>query len=45
MALCCSKVPDGRSRWPLRILADELVELKNVDTISLTRNRVPRFKK
>ena len=34
VALCCSKVPAGRGRWTLRMLADELVELKIVDTIS-----------
>ncbi len=34
VALCCSKVPAGCGRWTLRMLADELVELKIVDTIS-----------
>lgn len=34
VALCCSKVPAGRGRWTLRMLADELVELNIVDTIS-----------
>ena len=34
VALCCSKVPAGHGRWTLRMLADELVELKLVDTIS-----------
>lgn len=34
VALCCSKVPAGHGRWTLRMLADELVELKIVDTIS-----------
>lgn len=34
VALCCGKVPAGRGRWTLRMLADELVELKIVDTIS-----------
>jgi len=33
-ALCCSKAPDGRKRWTLRLLADRLVELKLVDSIS-----------
>jgi len=34
VALCCGKVPAGRGRWTLRMLADELVELNIVDTIS-----------
>jgi transposase len=33
-ALCCSKAPDGRRRWTLQLLADRLVELKVVDSIS-----------
>jgi len=33
VALCCSKVPAGRGRWTLRMLADELVELKIVDSV------------
>jgi transposase len=33
-ALVCSDAPDGRSRWSLRLLADKLVELKLVDSIS-----------
>ncbi len=34
VAVCCSKPPDGRRRWTLRLLADRLVELKVVDSIS-----------
>ncbi len=34
VALCCSEVPPGRGRWTLRMLADKLVELKIVDSIS-----------
>ena len=34
VALCCSQVPAGRGRWTLRMLADKLVELEIVDTIS-----------
>ncbi len=34
VALCCSEVPAGRGRWTLRLLADKLVELKIVDSIS-----------
>ena len=33
-ALCCSKAPNGRRRWTLRLLADRLVELNIVDSIS-----------
>jgi len=34
IALCCSKAPDGFSRWSLRLLADKAVELAYVDSIS-----------
>ena len=34
IAVCCSKPPDGRKRWTLRLLADRLVELRIVDSIS-----------
>jgi len=33
-ALCCSKAPDGRKRWTLQLLADRLVELNVVESIS-----------
>jgi transposase len=33
-AICCSKAPNGRRRWTLRLLADRLVELNIVDSIS-----------
>jgi transposase len=33
-AICCSKAPDGRKRWTLQMLADRLVELSVVDSIS-----------
>jgi hypothetical protein len=32
--LACSKAPEGHERWSLRLLADRLVELQMVDTIS-----------
>jgi transposase len=32
--LACSKPPDGRSKWTLRLLADRLVEVEAVDSIS-----------
>lgn len=34
VALCCGKVPAGQARWTLRLLADELVQLEIVDSIS-----------
>ena len=34
IALACRQPPDGSSRWALRLLADELVELGVVESIS-----------
>ncbi len=34
IALACSPAPKGRQRWSLRLLADRLVVLKVVDSIS-----------
>lgn len=34
VAICCSKVPAGRGRWTLRMLADQLVRLEIVDSVS-----------
>ena len=34
VALACSAPPEGRKRWTLRLLADRLVELQVVETIS-----------
>lgn len=34
MALACSDPPDGRERWTLHLLADKMVELQVVDTLS-----------
>lgn len=33
-ALACSKAPEGKSQWSLRLLSDKAVELKIVDNIS-----------
>ena len=41
--LACSTPPDGRSRWTLQLLADKLVALKVVDSIST--NTVGRVQK
>jgi hypothetical protein len=34
IALACGAPPDGQARWSLRLLADELVRLEVVDTVS-----------
>jgi hypothetical protein len=34
IALSCSKPPEGFSRWSLRLLADKVVELDYIDSIS-----------
>ena len=41
IALCCSKPPEGRSRWTLKLLANRLVELELIDSVSpVTISRV-----
>jgi hypothetical protein len=34
VTLCCSQPPEGFAKWSLRLLADKLVELKYVESIS-----------
>ena len=34
VALACSPPPEGRARWTLKLLADRLVELEVVDSVS-----------
>ena len=34
MAVACSAVPEGHTRWTLRLLADEAVKLELTDSIS-----------
>jgi transposase len=34
IALACSQAPEGHSRWTLRLLADRMVALEYVDTLS-----------
>jgi transposase len=34
IALACSKPPAGKARWTLRLLAEEMVELEVVDSLS-----------
>ena len=33
-AIACSKPPEGRSRWTLRLIADKVVEMKVSDEVS-----------
>jgi len=32
--LACSEVPNGRARWTMQLLADKLIELEIVETVS-----------
>ena len=32
--LACSQAPDGRNRWTMQMLADKLIELEIVETVS-----------
>jgi transposase len=34
IALACSNPPEGREHWPLRLLADRMVELGYVESLS-----------
>lgn len=34
IALACSQAPEGRSRWTLRLLANRMVQLEQVDHLS-----------
>jgi len=34
VALCCTEPPEGRSQWSLRLLADQVVALEYIDSIS-----------
>jgi hypothetical protein len=34
VTLACSRAPDGRQHWTLQLLADRLVELKQVERVS-----------
>lgn len=34
IALACSDAPEGRERWTLRLLADRMVELGHVGSVS-----------
>jgi len=36
IALACGKAPEGRAKWTMRLLADKLVELEIVDSVSHT---------
>ena len=44
--IACSPAPEGRSRWTLQLIADRLVELKIVDSVSpMTVQRALKKKK
>ena len=34
ISICCSKPPEGRARWTLKLLADKLVSLEIVEEVS-----------
>ena len=34
IALCCSQAPEGQERWTLRLLADKMVELDVIASVS-----------
>ena len=34
VALCCGNPPEGRSKWSLRLLADKVVELEYIASVS-----------
>jgi transposase len=34
LALACSRAPEGRGRWTLRLLADRMVALEHVEAVS-----------
>jgi len=34
LALACSEAPEGRERWTMQLLAEKMVELKFVETVS-----------
>ena len=34
LAMSCSAPPEGHARWSLRLLADRLVELQYIDSVS-----------
>ena len=36
IAIACSDAPEGREKWTLQLIADRLVQLKVVDSISAT---------
>ena len=37
--LCCSEPPAGYAKWSLRLLADEMVELKYAESVSYVTGR------
>lgn len=45
IALACSAPPEGRERWTLRLLADKLVTLEQIDIESISYETVRRVLK
>jgi transposase len=39
VALCCGEPPKGHARWSLRLLADKMVELNYVESVSYVKVR------
>jgi hypothetical protein len=39
VSLCCSDPPKGYAKWSLRLLADKMVELKYIESISYVKVR------
>src|SRR3954465_10910843 len=39
LALACARPPEGRARWSPRLLAERMVELEHVDTLSPQKGR------
>ena len=40
IALACGDPPDGRCRWTLRLLADELIALQETDVESVSHEAI-----
>ena len=45
VALACSEAPEGHARWTLRLLADRLVTLEQVEVESVSHETVRRVQK
>ena len=43
VAICCGGPPEGRARWTLRLLADKLVELEILESVSHETGQLETF--